>query len=458
MSGLTFAQRAGYGVGDIGFNLLWTSISLYLLFYYTDVLGISSGVAGAIIMIGMIWDGITDPLMGLLADRTRTRWGRYRPYLLFGAIPLGLSFVLMFATPWFGAGSIVLAVAVSQVLFRTAYTVLAIPFSALSARLTSDSMERNRLSAVRMVCATIGGLFVARFTLDFATQFGDGDLKIGFLKVAILYATLATLIFWTTFAGTKEKEEASNADAPSLKMIGVMLRRNWAFLILFVAVMAGSSGGTIVSKALVYYLIYAVGAEPSAIGEVLAVFIGMITVSVPAWAWVTERRSKRFVWLTGSVISIFALTLFFFAMPTSVGSVMGIMAVHGIGSGAFVLTFWSMLPDTVEFGEWKSGIRGESIVFGLITLSQKVSLGIGVGLLGILLGWIGYVPNEAQSPETLDGLLRIMTIGPAFLILFGAILISFYPIDKELHLKMTREIDAKKAGEKRAQRNDGGIL
>lgn len=447
MNGLTFIQRAGFGVGDIGFNLFWTSVSLYLLFYYTDVLGISPGIAGTIIMVGMIWDGITDPLMGLLADRTRSRWGRYRPYLLFGAIPLGLSFVLMFATPWFAAGSIVLAVAASQILFRTAYTVLAIPYSALSARLTSDSMERNRLSAVRMVCATIGGLFVARFTLDFANRFGDGDLKTGFLKVSILYAVLATLIFWTTFAGTREKEEETNTDTPSLKMVGGMLKSNWAFLILFAAIMAGTSGGTIASKALVYYLIYAVNAEPSTIGEVLAVFISMLTLSVPVWAWLTERTSKRIVWLIGATISIFALILFFVVAPTSVGAVMGLMVIHGIGSGAFVLTFWSMLPDTVEFGEWKSGIRGESIVFGLISLSQKVSLGIGVGMLGIVLGWIGYVPNQEQSSQTLSGLLSIMTLAPALLILIGAILISFYPIDKEFHQKMTRDIDAKKAAE-----------
>src|SRR5690606_9259436 len=142
------------------------------------------------------------------------------------------------------------------------------------------------------------------------------------------------------------------------------------------------------------------------------------------------------VWLIGATISIFALILFFVVAPTSVGAVMGLMIIHGIGSGAFVLTFWSMLPDTVEFGEWKSGIRGESIVFGLISLSQKVSLGIGVGMLGIVLGWIGYVPNQEQSSQTLSGLLSIMTLAPALLILIGAILISFYPIDREFHQKM----------------------
>jgi len=456
VSKLTFPQRAGYGVGDIGFNLLWTSVSLYLLFYYTDVLGISPAVAGAVIMAGMVWDGITDPLMGLLADRTRTRWGRYRPYLLFGAIPLSLSFVLMFASPWFDGGFLVLAAAASQILFRTAYTVVAIPYSTLSARLTFDSMERNRLSAIRMICATLGGLFVARFTLDFATQFGDGDLKIGFLKVAILYAVLATLIFWTTFAGTKEKAEiATDAVSPSLKELATMLRVNSAFLLLFAAVMIGSSASTIITKALVYYLIYAVGADASAVGEVLALFIGTITLSVPLWAWITERTSKRIIWLAGSAVSIFALLLFYTIMPTTMAWVIGIMVIHGVGAGAFVLTFWSMLPDTVEFGEWKSGIRGESIVFGLITLSQKISLGFGVGMLGILLGWIDYVPNQAQSAETLSGLLQIMTLAPAVLIFVGAALIAFYPIDQKLHLKITREIALRRNGNGNDEITDG---
>ncbi|MGJ8563061.1 MAG: MFS transporter [Alphaproteobacteria bacterium] len=438
---MTFPARLGYGIGDIGFNLLWTSLSLYLLFYYTDVLAISPGTAGAIIMAGMFWDGITDPLMGLLADRTRTRWGRYRPYLLFGALPLSLSFVLMFATPWIGAGSIVFATAASQILFRTAYTALAIPFTALSARLTSDSMERNKLSAIRMICATIGGLFVARFTLEFANNFGAGDMKVGFLKVAIMYAALATPIFWTTVIATREKAElAIQTPAPTLKMIGFMLRKNWAFLLLFAAVMAASSGGTLVTKALVYYLIYAAGADLTTVGKVLAIFIAIITFGVPFWAWITEKTSKRFVWLSGASISIVALLSFCLVAPTTVPSILSIMMVHSFGYSAFVLTFWSMLPDTVEFGEWKSGVRGESIVFGLITLSQKVALGVGVGLLGIMLGWIGYVPNTAQSPETLSGILRIMTLMPAALILIGAVLIAFYPISKAFHKKMLSDI------------------
>ncbi|MGJ8563538.1 MAG: MFS transporter [Alphaproteobacteria bacterium] len=440
---MTLPARIGYGVGDIGFNLLWTSLSLYLLFYYTDVLAISPATAGTIIMIGMIWDGVTDPLMGLLADRTRTRWGRYRPYLLFGALPLSASFVLMFATPWLGAGSLVFAVAASQILFRTAYTALTIPYSALSARLTSDSMERNQLSAIRMICATLGGLFVARFTLEFANSFGAGDLKVGFLKVALLYAVLATLIFWTTVISTRENAEPTKHEAsPSLKMIGLMLRQNWAFLLLFAAVMAASSGGTLVTKALVYYLIYAAGADLSTVGKVLAAFIGMITLSVPLWAVITDKTSKRFVWLAGAMISIASLLIFYFVAPTTVNGILVIIIVQSLGYSAFILTFWSMLPDTVEFGEWKTGVRGESIVFGLITLSQKIALGVGVGFLGILLSWVGYIPNIPQSPETLSGILSIMTLIPAGLIFIGAMLIVFYPISKPYHKKMLRDIDA----------------
>lgn len=397
-------------------------------------------------MAGMIWDGITDPLMGLVADRTRSRWGRYRPYFLFGALPLSASFVLMFATPWIGAGSIVFAAAASQILFRTVYTALAIPFTALSARLTSDSMERNKLTSIRMVCATLGGLFVARFTLEFAQLFGDGDMQIGFLKVAILYAALATPIFWTTFLATREKAEPTvQVKAPSFKMTLLMLRENWAFLLLFAAVMAASSGGTLVTKALVYYLLYAAGADVATVGEVLAIFIGTITLSVPFWAWVTEKTSKRFVWLVGAAISVGALLIFCLVAPTTIKGILGIMVVHSFGYGAFILTFWSMLPDTVEFGEWKSGVRGESIVFGLITLSQKVALGVGVGFLGIMLGWVGYVPNVAQSAETLEGILRIMTLIPVGLLLIGAALIFFYPISKTFHETILREIEAKSA-------------
>ena len=440
MSKLTLSQRAGYGFGDAGFNLLWSSVSLYLLLYYTDVLGISAATAGAIIMAGMIWDGITDPLMGLLADRTRTRWGRYRPYLLLGAAPLALSFVLMFATPWIGAGGLVLAAAATQILFRTAYTALTIPYSALSARLTANSMERNRLSAMRMIFATVGALFVARYTLEFANGFGDGDLEVGFLKVGALYAVLATLIFWTTFALTREADFEARDAQPALSDLTRMLSQNWPFLLLFAAVLIGTSGGNIVTKALVYYLIYGAGADPTRVGEVIAVFIVTITISIPFWAWLTERTSKRVVWLSGAGISVVALVAFFVAAPDTPSGVMTIMVFHAIGAGSFVLTFWSMLPDTVEYGEWRSSVRGESVVFGLITLSQKVALGLGVGLLGLLLNAIGYTANEAQAPETISGLLAIMTLLPAFLIAGAAALIFFYPIDKARHEQISADI------------------
>mgnify|MGYP001097162290 FL=1 len=202
---LTNKTRIGYGFADFGFNLYYTGLNLFLLYYYTDVLEIRPAVAGLIFGLPLIWDAITDPIMGVIASRTRSRYGSYRPYLIYGSVPLAISFVMMFAAPVMFQNHVVLAAAISHVVFRTAYTVVSIPYSARSARIVSDSQERGMLAGVRMIFATLGGLFTVFATLELATYLGDSNLPAGFLGVSLIYATMATLIFTVTFLATTEQ-------------------------------------------------------------------------------------------------------------------------------------------------------------------------------------------------------------------------------------------------------------
>ena len=435
---LSKGRIVAFGFGDFGFNLFYTGLNLYLLFYYTDVLGIAPATAGLIFMVPVIWDAITDPLMGVIASRTRTRWGKYRPYILFGGPVMALSFVGMFAAPLLFPGAVVAASLISHIVFRTAYTVVSIPYSALMAAMTNDGGERASMAGARMVCAVAGGVLTAYATLKFAQSIGGDDLATGFVWTAVIFAGLATMIMFILFATTRETV-ALGEGAPSLSLRDTVryLRHNSAFWIVFGAVFFGALGGSIGSKALVYYVTYAVGGEEG-VAPLLSASLLVTGLSVPLWAWAARRWSKRDLWVIGGSGSALCQGLLLLLAPDDYGLLFAIVCVNGFFNAAFITMFWAMLPDTVEFGQWRSGVRDEAIVFGLNQLALKAASGIGVGLLGILLGSIGYRAGEAQSADTLDNLLWLSFGIPCLAAVITVAIIAQSPLTRKRHDLLVR--------------------
>jgi GPH family glycoside/pentoside/hexuronide:cation symporter len=307
------------------------------------------------------------------------------------------------------------------------------------ASMTQSSMERNTLAGFRMIGATVGGLTVAFLTLKLAAMWGDGDMQLGFRNAAIGFASVALIALFIVFLTSKETIDTNRRDSPSLKTALNMLGGNTPFLILFIAILVCVSSTTVFTKVLIYYFKYNLNAEAD-IGLALVSYIGVISLMTPVWMFVTKKTSKRFVWIAGSIM--FAIGLVVFALiPVNQSQAYIVVAICGLGASAFPLTLWSMLPDTVEYGEWQSGVRAESFVFGLVSLAQKIALGIAVGLLGFLLESIGFSANQAQTPETLQSLIYIMTLIPAFGALLSAVIIWFYPLNNQMHSKIVEEIE-----------------
>ncbi len=437
---LPFAQRLGYGVGDFGFNLFFTTASLYLLFYYTDVLGLSPSTAGWVFAAALIWDAVFDPVMGYVANRTRTRWGRYRPYLLFGGLPLAASWTLIFLPVNLEGSALVLFAASAHMLFRTLYAVVSMPYLALSATMTGDSHERGVLASIRMVAATMCGLFAAFSTLKLVEVFGGGST--GFFWTAVVYGLIASAIFIIVFASTREIAAAPDEVPPTPGEMVAMLRHNPAFWIVCLAMLAGAFGGTLFSKTLPYYYKYALE-RPDLIGLALTALTAAVALSMPVWTTVMKRTSKRVMWLSGAFVGVMGYILLWFT-PSDATTMLLPIAVIGFGAGASYLGFWSMMPDTVEFGEWTSGIRSEGAVFGFVSLIQKGALGLAAAMLGELLSVIGFQANEVQSQETLDMMRLIMIVGAGSLAVLAALTISFYPIDRLMHARLQRGIATRK--------------
>ena len=429
----------GYGFGDFGFNLYATGLNLYLLYYYTDVLGIDPAVAGFIFMIPVIWDGISDPLMGWIASRTRTREGKFRPYILVGAPFVGLSFVGMFAAPVWFPDQVVAASLVSHIVFRTLYTVASVPYSSLSAAITYDSQKRGTMAAVRMMSAMAGGVVTAATMPELASYFSGGNLREGFIMAALLYALIATVVMSVVFFTTDEKPIASTQVQLTTAQTLAFVKSNTAFWVLCAASFVGIIGSTMGGKALVYYISYYAG-HPEAVSTILPLGILGACFAIPLWTVVARSYSKRVVWIVGGGGAAIGNFLILGLEITDVATLSALSIFSGVCGGAIAVMFWSMLPDTVEFGELRSGVRDDGILFGLCQFISKAGSGLGIGMIGLLLSFMGYNANQVQSEEALQGIRMAAFLIPAVCSLGSIVIITLYPLNEPTHRRIVRAL------------------
>lgn len=432
----------GYGAGDFGLNLFYTGLNLYLLYYYTDVVGLAPGIAGSLFMVALLWDAVTDPVMGAIASRTRTRFGCYRPYILFGGPLLGASFVLLFAAPVFWPGTPVLACLLTHLLFRTVYTVFAVPYASLSAAMTTHSETRTSLSGARMQFATLGAIATAFLTPWLAGQLGGGDLVRGYMMTALVYAVFAEIVFILTFLSVREQ---INTDRINLDLTSTLkaIKGNSAFWVLFVSVVVNVLASTVFTKSIVYYTRYVIG-EAGMVREVLTLYTIAAAAAVLGWTFLARRTSKPLVLTLGLGINAIAFLSLYIIVPEAKPLFCAFVVMAGVGTAATIVAFWAMLPDTVEYGQWKTGVRDESIFFGLFQFSQKAASGLGVGAVGLFLQAIGYVANVEQTPQTVEG-LRTLSFGlPVIGMVAAALIVQFYPMKGARHGQI---VDSLRQGE-----------
>lgn len=434
------------GSGDLAFNLYWQSSSIFLLYFYTDILGLDATLAGTIYMVALVWDAAIDPLVGWLADRTRTRFGRYRPYLIFGAPVLALVYVAMFLPPPAPAPSAVWLVTITHLLFRTAYAVVNIPYASMFARVTRDSAQRADLAGARILFAMIAGMLVSATTLPFAGWLGGGDERRGWQLLAMLYGICVVLILWQVAwnaKGLDAPDEEAAEHRPMSEVIRSLLLNRPLHLALAVVVMT-SIASTFFHKNIIYYFKYIYG-DTNGATVALTLSAGITAVSVPIWTFVIRIKGKRFAWASGSALVGLGLVTWWFANGNGLGMLLFAIGVIAAGMSANYICFWAVLPDTVEYGEWRSGIRTEALIFGLVVLGQKAALGMAAGALGASLSAIGYQPNSGMGDDTAYGLRMLMLWAPLAGVFLSLLFIANYRLSYARHRQMVEDIEARNA-------------
>lgn len=436
--------RIGFSIGDFGFLLVWQGTTLFLMYFYTDVLGISPVIAGTIYLIAMVWDAVTDPIIATLADRTHTRFGKYRPWLLFGALPFGISYPLAFSeAPSLWPLGIVAWALTTHILLRTAYTIVSMPFISLQARVTSDAQERSVVSGFRIFGAASGSLTVIFVTTFLVGRFGEGREDTAYFIAACAAGSVAFLALIYCFFVMREPESSpSNASTSfwqDLKSMGLMMRYNPPLVrVLSIIVIASICIGMF-GKNKVYYFKYDLE-RPDLTMMGLMLPTALLIGTVPLWVWLAGKTSKRTALTVGTWIALFGYVTFFFNPTESIALAMTSIALTGVGSSAFAVMFWAMLPDTVEYGEAKTGIRAEAKTFGFATFAQKAALGINAILLGALLSLVGFEANVAQDQTTLIGMKAIMALLPAVGAVAIVMILQGYTLDRKAHAALLKKI------------------
>ncbi|HEY0942005.1 MAG TPA: glycoside-pentoside-hexuronide (GPH):cation symporter [Steroidobacter sp.] len=451
---LPWRTRLGFSVGDLGFNFYWQGVGLFLYFFYTDVMGLSPRVAGIAYAAASLWDALIDPIIGAAADRTRTRWGSYRPYLLIGAIPCGLAFVACFWVPPFQGGALIAYASATLILLRTCYAVASIPYLALSAKLTSNYHERGMLAALRMMFATVGALIVA-YGMPSLVQLAADDPNTAWSRAALLFAAAATVVLFVTFLVVREPDSGPlpterNDAVPVLHSLARdvghfwgILRRNRPLAQLFTVIIVGYVASQMYAKCILYWCKYGLHDEQF-VKYVLPIPAFAALIAAPFWTWLSRRTSKREAWLIALAVASASCLAFVLDDSRSTTSMLIITCFVAFGLACTPLMFFAMIPDTVDYNEVVTGRRDEAKIFGFAVFAQKLALAVNAVVLGQLLELSGFVANQEQTEGTLLGLKLIMGLIPAVGGVLAAAVLWRYPLDAKRHGQVLETLDQRR--------------
>ena len=437
--------KLGYGVGDMGNSLILNLKSIYMLYFWTDVFGISAAVAGSIFLFARMWDGINDPVMGYVADHTRSRWGRYRPYIFFGALPLGVFAVLTFTVPEMSNTCKIAWAAATYTILGMMATVVGVPFNALIPVITQDAKQRTSVTMFKQIFYYLGTMIIAISTKPLVGLFSDE--KTGFQVVVAIFAGIAVIVLWTTFFSYKEKSvTAVRSVEYRIRDIYKIFLYNRPLQIAFAAVFAVTFSGAMQMSAAIYYCKYNLQSEkyiPALLGLTLfSILLG--SVFSPIFG---RRLGKRRTYLFGVGVFCFGYTVMFFLPYSQVPFILACAALAGLGTGIANVVAVSMLADTVEYNEWKTGIRPEGVIFSSFTLIAKVGGALSAAISGFLLTAVGYVPNVEQTATALTGILLLVTLIPVGTKVVAIIMMYFYPLDEATYASILEDLKNGKRSE-----------
>jgi len=447
---LSVKEKVGYGLGDAASHIIFDNVMLYMMFFYTDIFGIPAGYVGTLFLLARALDAISDPCMGLLADRTRTRWGQFRPYVLFGAIPFGIVCVFAYSSPDLSMTGKMVYAAVTYTLLTLMYTVVNIPYCALGGVITADPTQRISLQSYRFVLATAGGMLSTVLMMPLVQLIGGEDKALGFQGGIAVLAVVAIVMLAICFATTKERVSDEGKPTGTMRedLRDIWHNDQWRIvgLLTILNIMAVAVRG----GAMMYYVTYILG-NPVLFAWFLGAYsVGNLFGSALAKPLTDWKCKVSVFWWTNAILAVLSAAMFFLPIHASV-TMFAFIFVIGIFHQLVTPIQWVMMSDTVDYGEWNDGKRLTGISFAGTLFVLKLGLALAGALIGWVLAGAGYQSGGAtQNGGTLTSIIALFTLVPAACYLLSAIICKrFYILRTPL---LRRILDEVASGIRRNQR------
>ena len=443
---LPLGTKLSYAVGNVGLQMLIAAMGFLLMIFYTDVALVPPAVAGAALLVGKVWDTINDPLFGWVTDRTRSRWGRHRVYLIYGAIPLGIAAAAVWMVPpGLSPVAAFLWIAITYTLFDTLMTLVQLPYQAMAANLTRDYDERTSLTAFASLGALIG--FFAGSVLMPVLVRAAPDARTGYALAGACFGLAAgiavAVVAWRVREPVADEAPATADAAPAWDSVRRTLLgtlRNRPFLLLVSAAGLVRLGLTLVQGALAYFVIYQLKGTQADLPRLMAILLGVVAVSLFVWKRVVDRWEKNRAYMLGLLFSAAGLVLLYWIKPGQQGMLAAVLALIGIGMGAHWIVPFAMVPDTIDHGHMLAGERTTGMYYGLFGLVDKIARTLATVVVAAVLDITHYVPNVPQSELALQGIRTMTGLLPALCLALAIPLLLAYPITRARHGEIRRSV------------------
>lgn len=455
---LGLTEKVGYGLGDMASNLYFQFFNLFLFYYYTDVFGLNPAAIGTMYLVANFWDAVNDPIMGAIADRVQTAKGKYRPFLLWFAIPYGLAGYAIFANPDLGEVGKLAYAYTTFIVFKMIYTAINVPYSAMMGVITPDANDRMALSTYRFLGAFGGGFIVSLLVRPLVKLFGGDDEVLGFQTTMALFGTASIVMFLITYASTRErvKPQAEEKNVNFSKDLSLLLQ-NLPWLIMIVAAVCTLANVAVRGAVTIHYFKYYVGNSADTVFSIgrsgspfflefdattlfmtsgsLAFIVGVAFTGI-----IGRTFGKRNALIGLTLGNAFFILSFYFIPPEATATMYAVNIMASLLAGPTPALVWALYTDVADYGEWKFGRRATGLVFSAAMFAQKMGLTIGGAASGWLLAYYGFVANQEQTPEALMGIRIMFCIIPGALAVLNGVVLLFYPLTTSKTEQIQREL------------------
>ncbi|MEV4885953.1 MFS transporter [Chitinophaga ginsengisegetis] len=454
---ISLKEKVGYGFGDMASSMFWKLFGMYLLFFYTDVMGIAAAAVGTMFLVTRIWDTFFDPVVGTLSDRTHSRWGKFRPYILYMAVPFGIIGVLTFTTPDYSATGKLVYAYITYSAMMMIYSLINVPYASLLGVISADGKERNTLASFRMAFA-FGGSLIALALIEplvnfFSKAGGRENLQLGWQLGVAVIAVICVILFLLCFAWVKERVQPIKDEQSSLKEDVKDLWKNKPWWILLGAGIAALIFNSIRDGATLYYFKYYIqNAQAFKLGSISITYSTLYLVlgqaaniaGVILASPIGNKIGKKNTYLGAMVIASVLSTGFYWLGRGQLTLIFIFQFLISICAGIIFPLLWSMYADIADYSEWRNGRRATGLIFSSSSMSQKFGWTIGGALTGWLLGAFGFKANEVQADAAQNGILLMLSFLPAIGSVLSIIFIAMYPLSEERIAIISAELEQRR--------------